>query len=148
MRTTSKTESAQAKQRIQELLRKIGLQRQKGKCFFEGKVVDYRVHQCSGWRADGELVMQYDHLNSRAYNVSYANPDCGVVICKGLHLWKKYHKDTYDKAARKYIGKKRRELWDRVADDKKIYPMSAYDWMKCELALKEELKNCECVLSW
>jgi hypothetical protein len=144
MRQHAKTPSAQAKVRIQALLREIGIARQKGICFFAGKEVNGRIHECSGWRNDGELVLQYDHLNPREKNVSFADSRLGLVICKGIHGWKSFsdaNKKIYDDAARKYISPAQRKLWRRVENDHKNYPMGAWEWTKCEMALTQELKE-------
>ncbi len=146
MRQTSKTPSAIAKKEIQELLRQIGLVKQKGKCFFAGKEISGKIHSycTSKDTKDGHLIMQYDHLNPREKNVSFANPDLGVVICQGVHGWKSFsdtNKKLYDQAVRKYLSPKRRKLWKRVEADQKSYPMSAWDWAKEEIALIQELKT-------
>jgi len=144
MRTTSKTPSAQAKKEIQELLRQVGLKWQKGKCFFEDKEINGKIHSdCSGFApSDGHLILQYDHLNPRERNVSYANPLLGIIVCKGLHGWKSFsdtNKQIYDKAAKKYLHPARKKLWKQVEDDRKSYPMSAWDWQKEIIYLKSLL---------
>lgn len=139
MRSHSITPSARSKDHIQDLLREIALLRDGG-CVFRGKEIGGQLHQCSSNATkDGHLVLQYDHLNPRSYNVSFYNLDLGVIICQGLHGWKKWHKEEYDAAVKKLIGKKRTALWERIAADKKAYPMSAWDWAKVELALQSDL---------
>lgn len=145
MKKKSNTPSSLAKQEIQRLLREVGLKRQDGLCFFLGKQVGGKRHECSGWANDGHLVLQYDHLNPRERNISYANPDLGVVICKGLHGWKSFsdgNKKLYDKVAMKYLSPARRKLWRRVEADRKSYPMVLWDWQKEIIALKKELTGC------
>jgi hypothetical protein len=86
---------------------------------------EYRIKDSSGWRKDGELVLQYDHLNSRQFNVSYVDLRPGVIICKDHYGWKHFtdaNKKLYDKIMRVLIGTERAELWDRVENDWKTYP--------------------------
>jgi hypothetical protein len=140
----SKTSSSQMKAEIQDLLRRYSLQRDGG-CVFRGIWFNGKVHQCSSNQTkDGHLVLQYDHLNPRERNVSYANPDLGVIICQGLHGWKSfsdYNKQIYDEAVRDIIGPERSSLWDRVKQDHKSYPKSAWDWQKDIIYLKSLLNE-------
>ena len=83
-----KEDTAQTvKDRIQAILRQIAIIRDGGCVLapFQGKD---GIPHCNGYRKDGELVLQYDHLNSRGFNVSYADARLGVIICKGHHGWK------------------------------------------------------------
>lgn len=139
-----KLDTAQTvKNRIQALLRQIGLIRDKGCVLapFQGK---NGIPYCNGYRSDGELIYQYDHLNSRAHNVSYAEPKLGVILCKGHHGWKSFtdnNKKKYDALVRTIIGPERTKLWDKVEEDRRTYPMTKWDWEKVELGLEIELKK-------
>lgn len=146
MRQTAKTPSAQAKKVIQELLRQIGLARQGGECFFLGKWINGKTHAycTSNETKDGHITMQYDHLESRSKNVSYADSRLGVVICQGLHGWKSFNdanKKIYDADIKKYLTPETITLWKRVEDDKKSYPMGIYEWNKTIIALTAELQQ-------
>lgn len=146
MRKNANTPSALAKVEIQELLRQVGLKWQNGTCFFLGKKIGGKVHsRCTSKETkDGHIVMQYDHLNPRERNVSYANPLLGLVICQGLHGWKSFNdsnKKLYDDAARKYISVERRKLWKKVEEDHKSYLMTLWDWEKEIISLKAELQS-------
>ena len=146
MRLHAKTDSAKLKVEIQALLRQIALKRQDGLCFFLGKAIGGRRHAycTSNLTKDGHIVMQYDHLLSRAKNVSFANPDLGVAICQGLHGWKSVsdgNKKLYDIAAKKYVGARIRKLWKRCEDDGGTYPMGAWEWSKEIIWLKTVLKE-------
>jgi hypothetical protein len=104
------------------------------------------ISACNGYANNGELVLQYDHLNSRAFNVSYADIRLGVILCKGHHGWKHFsdrNKKMYDEIMRKMIEPKRRALWDAVEADRRDYPMGLWDWQKVELALTDQLKTAQ-----
>lgn len=139
-----KEETAQTvKVRIQSLLRAIAIERDK-ECVltpFQGK---NSIPYCNGYRNDGELVLQYDHLNSRAFNVSFADPRLGVLVCKGHHGWKSFgdnNKKLYDKLIRNIIGTARADLWDKVEQDRRTYPMGRADWLVIEISLRAELNK-------
>lgn len=134
------TDTSKTKDRIQALCRQIALIRDGG-CIFDGNA---SVGWCNGFKNDGGLVYQYDHLNSRAFNVSFADVRLGVILCKGHHGWKHFsdaNKKLYDRLVREIIGPKRTKLWDLVEEDRKIYPMSAWDWAKVEIALTKDLED-------
>lgn len=140
MRQTSLTPTAQSKKRIQALARAIGIVRDGG-CVFRDREINGAPHYCSGWRGDGQVVLQYDHLNSRRFSVSFADVRLGVIICRGLHGWKKWNKEIYDEAVREVIGPERTALWDIVKKDRKSYLMTSWDWAKVEIALTKDLEE-------
>src|SRR5438477_3758505 len=71
LKQRSDSETAQIKERIQALLRAAVIQRDGG-CIFRHYS---ETEACGGYRKDGELILQADHLNTRARNISYG--DCG-----------------------------------------------------------------------
>jgi hypothetical protein len=71
LKERSDSETAQIKERIQALLRAAVIQRDGG-CIFRHYS---ETEACGGYRKDGELILQADHLNTRARNISYG--DCG-----------------------------------------------------------------------
>lgn len=141
-----KADTAEAvKKRIQAILRKIALVRDET-CLLAPYQGKDGIPYCNGYRQDGELVLQYDHLNSRSFNVSYADPDLGVLVCKGHHGWKHStdnNKKQYDELVRKIIGPARTKKWDRVEKDRRTYPMSKWEWEKVELGLHAQLAKVE-----
>ena len=134
------SEVAKTKDRIQALCRAIVIKRDEG-CIFR----DYpESGACGGIRSDGELILQFDHLNSRAYSVSYGDTRLGVCVCKRHHIfWKRQHPDEYMRIARQHIGTKRSVLLDRVIADRKPYHVDLWDWAKVEIALIDELEDYE-----
>jgi hypothetical protein len=140
----SKSEVSRVKDRIQALLRQIALLRDGG-CVLQDAVPQFPdLPQCNGFTKAGNLILQYDHLNSRGFNVSFADTRLGVILCKGHHGWKHFtdaNKKRYDAIMRKLIGAARTKLWDRVEGDQHTYPMTLWDWQKQEIALRAELKS-------
>jgi hypothetical protein len=127
-----KSDTAQVKQAIQAELLRIVLARDGG-CFLRGKF----GHICSGWKKDGEIVHQADHLIERSNSATYADPRLVVCICKGIHAWKHFKKsnhDQYDSWIRLLLPPERIAHWDRCkADSYHPHRTSAVDW-RIELA--------------
>ena len=143
LKKKSDSPTAKCKERIQALCRAIGIKRDGG-CILNPYQGQDGIPQCNGYRKDGELILQYDHLNSRAHNVSYADTRLGVILCKGHHGWKSFtdnNKKKYDILVRTIIGPDRTALWDKVEKDTKTYPMGLFDWTKQEWALDQELST-------
>lgn len=138
LRKEGKSPTAQCKKRIQSLLREIAIIRDKH-CFLSNYP---ESGKCGGYRNDGELILQYDHLNTRTANSSYGDSRFGVLVCKKHHIyWKPQFPFEYEKCAIDFIGPKRAELLYKVRADKRSYPMGIYEWSKCELGLIQELKD-------
>lgn len=137
-----KSEVSKCKTRIQGLLRELAIIRDKG-CVLAPYQGKDGIPYCNGYRRDGGLILQYDHLNSRAHNVSFAELKLGVIVCKAHHGWKGFtdnNKKLYDILIRKIIGKERAKLWDRCEADTKAYPMGEWEWAKVEIDLTQRLK--------
>jgi hypothetical protein len=69
-------------------------------------------HTCTGYRNDGELILQADHIVTRANSATYADTRL-ICICKGLHGWKKWNEARYNELIRPLIGTERAALWDK-----------------------------------
>jgi hypothetical protein len=137
----SKSEVTKCKDRIQDLLRAIRIV-QDGGCVLWAVWRKYDLPECNGYRTDGELILQYDHLNSRERNISYADIRLGVILCKGHHGWKHFtdrNTKRYNEIIRELIGPDRAKLWSLVETDRKTYRMELWDWQKVQMALKQEL---------
>jgi hypothetical protein len=99
-------------------------------------------HTCSGYRKDGELIYQADHLETRANCATYADTRLIVCICKGLHGWKKWNEPRYNELIRPLIGPERCVLWDKFhAARYKPTRTTLYDWELALAALKQEYKT-------
>lgn len=142
LRRNGKSETAKCKVRIQALLRDLALLRDGGCVLFEFGGTGNIPYCGSAPTKDGHIILQYDHLNSRGFNVSFADIRLGVILCQGHHAWKTFRaKKQYDILVRQIIGPERAALWDQVEMDNTPYPMSAWDWVKVEIALKQELEK-------
>ena len=129
------SETAILKEEIQAVLREICIIRDKG-CILRNYP---EAGQCGGYRGDGELILQYDHINSRSYSVSYGDSRLGVCVCKRHHIfWKRQHPAEYEKLVRKNIGEDRYKLLERVREDRGGHKI---DWKLTLLGLKQELKK-------
>jgi hypothetical protein len=65
---------------------------------------------CNGYRKGGKLILQADHLITRANSATYTDTRLIVCVCKGHHGWKKWHKEEYDMIVHHLIGKERANL--------------------------------------
>jgi hypothetical protein len=97
LKRKSDSETAQIKERIQALLRAAVIQRDGG-CIFRHYP---EAGACGGYRKDGQLILQADHLNTRARNISYGDVRLAVCACQRHHIfWKPQHPDQYTCASR------------------------------------------------
>ena len=138
LKRKSKNPTAVAKDEIQGLLRAIAIKRDGG-CVMRNYP---ETGLCGGHRTDGEIILQFDHLNTRARNISYGDVRLGICVCKRHHLYyKKQHPFEYERCAIGAIGKKRAELLYRVRADRKMYSMGLWEWQKIIIGLKRELEK-------
>lgn len=138
LRRKSKTPVAKLKREIQSLLREIVIARDGGcvlRAFSE-------AGECGGYRNDGELILQAEHLNTRERNISYGDSRNIVCLCMRHHFYfKKQHSRLYWELIEKVIGQERWKWLKRVEADRKSYAMGEYEWSKIKLFLIEELKK-------
>ena len=92
------------KDEIQGLLRSIAIIRDGG-CVLR----DYpQTGKCGGYTKDGNLILQYDHLNSRTHSISFADERLGVLVCKRHHIfYKPQYPFEYERCVIDAIGKER-----------------------------------------
>ena len=132
-----KTETAKIKDRIQGLLRSYCLLRDGG-CVLAPFQGNGDIPMCCS------DVLQCDHLNSRQFSVSYANPHLAVIVCKGHHGWKHFsdrNTRIYMELVRKIIGPRRAKMLEMVENDRLSHRMTAWDWEKEALALENMIEN-------
>lgn len=133
LRRKSRAPSAILKTDIQALLREIVIKRDRG-CFIRS------FRNCNG--VPGRAVLQADHLITRGNAATYADSHLVVCVCRPCHLWKKYHKEEYDKIVKKLLPENRRILWEQMETQRYIPAHKvAYDWKLAKVALTQELKN-------
>lgn len=136
MRYRHPSETNYIKERIQEELREIVIFRDGG-CILRHTP---QAGPCNGFKKDGTLVLQADHLETRANAASYADPRLVVCLCPGHHGgFKKWNKEKYDAIVRTLISPERVALWDAVhAARYQAKRNTTYDWRMELIALVQE----------
>lgn len=135
LRLAGHSTTADLKKEIQALLRQIVIKRDEG-CILRNYP---STGQCGGYRKDGELILQAEHLHTRSNAASFSDSRLVVCLCSRHHIfYKPQHADEYYQVVRKHIGTIRSLLLDRVQQD---YSPHKVD-LKMELiALKQEFKK-------
>lgn len=129
------TPNEAAKSRIQPLLRDFVILRDGG-CLL--RKVTAEAGNCGGYRKDGGLILQAEHLNSRRHAISFADTRLVICLCERHHIFfKKQEPDLYYKLVKRLIGPTRTALLDQVENDHRAHKA---DWIMEEMALKQELK--------
>ena len=129
------SDTATIKQDIQDALRAHVIKRDKG-CILRNI---YGIPKCNGYRTDGELILQADHLVTRSNSATYGDTRLVVCVCKGHHGWKKWHEKEYDAVVKTILSKERVELWERALQDSwRPHPKRTSDWKLEIVALKQE----------
>lgn len=135
MRLHAQNDSATLKVDIQAYVREIVILRDGG-CWARNE----SWHRCNGYRKDGELILQADHMVTRANSATYADTRLIVCVCKGLHGWKKWNEKEYDKRLKPLLSPERVALWEAASADRyRPVRMGAYDWQMEIVNLKREL---------
>lgn len=138
LRLKGVSETSEIKQEIQDTVRAIVMLRDGG-CILRDV---QGISACNGYRADGQLVLQADHLITRANSATYADTRLIVCVCKGHHGWKKWHQKEYDTLVATLISCERQVLWKRCEEDSwRPVRTGAYDWKIALIALKQELQT-------
>jgi hypothetical protein len=133
-----KSETSLLKDEIQNLVREIVIARDKG-CILRDEI---GIPACNGVRKDGQLILQADHLVTRANSATYADTRLIVCVCKGHHGWKKWHQKRYEGVVRQILEPSRVALWDRAEQDSwRPKRTGASDWRLEIAALKQELRK-------
>lgn len=149
LKAKSQSETALIKDSIQAILRAIVIQRDGG-CilrnvtphqFAENPV---NVPPCNGHTKAGELILQADHLITRANGATFADHRLVVCVCKGHHGWKSVgsnmRKARYDEIVMSIIEPQRVALWLAAERDSwKPVRYTLSDWKKEHAYLKMKL---------
>lgn len=135
LRTTSNSEGAKTKKRIQALLREIVMVRDKS-CILSGV-------RCGAILGHSGVVWQADHLVTRSNSATYGDSRFVVLICRDCHGWKSVgsnlRKAEYDRLVRQILPPERVKLWDMAELEAGKYKGVKMDWRLVELALENEL---------
>lgn len=140
----SKSETATLKREIQALLREIVIIRDGGCIFRNLYYADFP--QCGGYRNDGQIILQGDHLITRASSATYADSRLVVCVCKAHHGWKSVganrRKAQYDEIVKTLISPERVALWEACERDSwRPTRNFSMDWVLAKLALEKELEE-------
>lgn len=128
------SETSVLKDEIQATLREIAIIRDGG-CVFRKFP---QTGACGGYAKNGNLILQFDHLNSRVHASSFSDPRLGICACKRHHIfYKPQYPAEYEKCAVQAIGKERAELLYKVRADRSPHKVD----LKLELiCLRKELE--------
>ena len=140
LRVKGTSTTAQLKDDIQATLREIVILRDGG-CWLRNykERVTPQYRECGGWRKDGGLILQAEHLHSRSNANSFSDSRLVVCCCQRHHIYyKPQFSDEYNALAREFIGEENARLWDRVRDDRSPHKQ---DLQLELLVLKQELKK-------
>lgn len=135
LRVAGQSSTKELKNEIQGVLRAIVTLRDGG-CILRHYP---EAGNCGGYRKDGVLILQAEHLHTRANAASFADSRLVICICRNHHIfYKPQHADEYYRIVRKHIGPERSALLTRVQEDYMAHKVD----LKLELlALKQELKK-------
>lgn len=137
LRLVGHSTTSELKIEIQALLRQIVIKRDGG-CVLRNYP---ETGACGGYRKDGELILQAEHLHTRSNAASFADTRLVICLCSRHHIfYKPQHADEYYKIVRKHIGTIRSILLDRVQQD---YSPHKVDLKMEKIALEQELKKYE-----
>jgi hypothetical protein len=148
LRIEGKSDTAIVKREIQGVLRQIVIAR-------DGGCILRNVRQCGGeagytfleggviGKVKG-LVLQADHLITRANSATYADSRLVVCLCRRCHAWKSLggnrNKAQYDALVKTLLPPERVKLWEACEGDSwRPHRTSSYDWKLALAALKQEL---------
>lgn len=129
--------TTELKDEIQALVRKIGLLRDGG-CVLRHFP---EAGECGGYRKDGELILQAEHLATRANSSTFGDMRNIVILCRNHHIFfKPQFGKLYWELIRRHIGEFRWVWLKRVEEDRTPHKVD----LKLEiLALKSELRKYE-----
>lgn len=132
------SDTAKIKDEIQHLVREIVILRDGG-CLFRNEP----GHTCTGLTKYGDVILQADHLVTRANSATYADTRLIVCVCKGIHGWKSVgsnmRKAEYDRRVRLLISPDRVALWDRC--EKESWRPQKMNWQVELAALRQEYQT-------
>lgn len=139
LRQIGKDAVPQAKKRIQALLREKAIQRDGG-CVLRHYP---EAGPCGGYRKDGGLILQAEHLVTRVNSISYGDMRNIVCLCRHHHgRFKPQHGRLYWELVERHVGPERWAWIRRVEEEHrnhKTHRMTLWDWQKVDLALRADL---------
>lgn len=139
LRVKGHSDTATVKEEIQKTVRAIVIARDGGCIMRDLHYFDFP--ECGGYRKDGELILQADHLVTRSNSATFADTRLIVCVCKAHHGWKSVgsnlRKFRYDGIVRDLISEERVALWDRCEEES--WKAVKMNWQVELAAVKQEL---------
>ena len=106
LRVVGQSTSTDLKKEIQAVLRQIVIKRDGG-CFlrhYENQI-NPQYKKCGGYRKDGNLILQAEHLHSRSNAISFSDSRLVVCVCQRHHIYyKPQHSAEYNQLSEDFIG--------------------------------------------
>jgi len=104
IRVVGHSTTKEIKNEIQSLARSIVIKRDGG-CILRHYG---ETGKCGGYRKDGQLILQAEHLHTRSNSASFADTRLIVCLCQRHHIYyKPQHSDVYYRIIKKHIGRSR-----------------------------------------
>lgn len=135
LRLVGVSDTSETKRSIQALLRE-GVILRDGGC-----ILRHYSHTgaCGGYRNDGELILQAEHLHTRSNSASFSDMRLVVCLCRRHHIqYKPQYPEEYYKTVKRHIGPERTALLVRVQEDRTPHKV---DFKMEEIALKQQVEK-------
>ena len=133
------SDTATVKDNIQALLRQIVV-RTDGGCIMRFYP---EAGPCDGYTKVGDLILQAEHIVTRANSISYADLRNIVCLCVGHHKFFTHNRAAfYFDIIRRHVGEERWAWLQKVEAEYKAHKTRRYtlsDWKKEEAYLKTKL---------
>lgn len=99
-------------------------------------------HVWDGFANDGHLILQAEHLITRASAATDGDSRLVVYVCRGAHAWKSpgrnRNKAQYDALVKTLLSPERVALWEACESDSwRLVRTSAMDWKLVLVALQK-----------
>ncbi len=135
LRVKGHSPTSETKEEIQALLRQIVILRDGG-CVLRNYP---ETGECGGYRNDGELILQAEHLHSRTHSATFADTRNIICICRNHHIFfKPKDSQLYWEVVRKHIGEK---LWTWLQAVRNDHRPHKPDWKLSKVVLEQELRH-------
>ena len=127
--------SKELKVDIQKLVRQIVMLRDDG-CILRHYP---ESGACGGYRNDGNLILQAEHLITRSNSATYGDTRTIVCLCLRHHgYFKPQHSKLYWDIIERHLGSKKWKLLEKMMADHSPHKV---DWRLTKIALEQELKK-------
>jgi len=140
LRVKGHSTSALLKEDIQALIRTLAIARDGGCVLrhYSSEIIP-QYQECGGYRKDGEMILQAEHLVTRSNSSTFGNMRNIITLCQRHHIYYKpqYSKEYWD-IVRKHVGEETWEWLERVRQDRTPHKM---DWKLVKIVLEQEAKK-------